>query len=98
MPSTDQKSFIHRLSGLQNYCGFVTNMKSRKYYLENKIIFMPKTKDIESKKIKRPVIEEEEKEIDPEVILDDDTEDMTDDESPTLDTDEIDPFGDKWEE
>lgn len=61
---------------------------------------MPKTKDIESKKIPDRVIDiDEEKEIDPEVVLgDEETEEVTDDEPTTLDADEIDPFGDKWEQ
>lgn len=61
---------------------------------------MPKTKDIELKKVRSNVIDEvEEKEIDPEIIArDEESEETLEEESTTLDADEIDPFGDKWEQ
>ncbi len=62
---------------------------------------MPKVKDLESKKIKNfvPSDGHEEKEVDPELILGDgETEETLEDESTGLDDDEVDPFGDKWEQ
>lgn len=61
---------------------------------------MPKTKDIEIKKARGRVInEEEEKEIDPEIIVGEEEDDeISEEESALLDVDEIDPFGDKWEQ
>ncbi|MEK7213543.1 MAG: hypothetical protein AAB637_00295 [Patescibacteria group bacterium] len=60
---------------------------------------MPKTKDIEIKKIRNRIVDEEEKVIDPDIVLEDEEGgEVSDEESTTLDIDEIDPFGDKWEQ
>lgn len=60
---------------------------------------MPKIKDSGFKKIKNTIIDEEEKTLDPEVTIDnEEDEELIDEESSTLDIDDVDPFGDKWEQ
>lgn len=67
---------------------------------------MPKTKVEEIKsRIMPNIVEEEEKAVDPDLILGDElipgeavTEEEDDEEGAVLDQDEVDPFKDKWEE
>jgi hypothetical protein len=59
---------------------------------------MPKTKVL----IKKSEVSEEEKIIEPDLVvppmLDEDTPEETEEEESGLDVDEVDPFGDKFEE
>ena len=47
---------------------------------------------------KEVVVDDEEKELDPEVIVGEELEAEESEEEGLLDNDEVNPFGDKWEE